>query len=197
MRIVVIGTSGAGKTTLARRLASALHLPMIELDRINWLPGWRGLNAVDPDELVRRVKEATAGDAWVSDGNYGVLRPILWSRATHIVWLDYARHVVMRRVIGRSVLRAIDRRELWPGTGNREDWRKWRRASHPIRWAWNTWHRRRVETEARLRDPKHAHLRVVRLRRPGEASAILMRLAETNEKPGPEGRVEGESHLPE
>jgi adenylate kinase family enzyme len=198
MRIVVIGTSGSGKTTLARRLAEALHLPVIELDRINWLPGWRGLSADDPAEFVRRVDAATVGERWICDGNYSsALRGTIWARATHIVWLDYPRHVVMRRVVGRSVRRAIDRRELWPGTGNREDWRKWLRASHPIRWAWSTWRRRRIETAARLSDPKYAHLRVVRLRQPREASAILMRLAETNEKPGPRGRVEVESHLPE
>ena len=41
MRIVVVGTSGAGKTTLARRIAALLMLPHIELDAINWQPGWR------------------------------------------------------------------------------------------------------------------------------------------------------------
>ena len=43
MRIVVIGASGAGKTTLARWIAGQLGLPHIELDAINWQPGWRDL----------------------------------------------------------------------------------------------------------------------------------------------------------
>ena len=38
MRIVVIGTSGAGKTILAKRVASALNLPCIELDSLHWGP---------------------------------------------------------------------------------------------------------------------------------------------------------------
>jgi GTPase SAR1 family protein len=42
MRIVVVGTSGAGKTTLARRIAAQLQLPHIELDAINWQSEWRG-----------------------------------------------------------------------------------------------------------------------------------------------------------
>jgi adenylate kinase family enzyme len=176
MRIVVVGTSGSGKTTLARRLALALGVPMVEIDAINWQPGWRGLNADDPAELVRRVEAATAGPTWVSDGNYASVRALLWSRATHLVWLDYPRRVVMWRVILRSVRRAIDRTELWPGTGNRENWRHWLRASHPIRWAWSTWRRRRKETEARLEDPRYAHLTVLRLRHPGDTDRVLQRL---------------------
>ena len=68
MRIVVVGTSGAGKTTLARRIAALLMLPHIELDAINWQPGWRDLTRHDPEEFVRRVDEATQAAAWVVDG---------------------------------------------------------------------------------------------------------------------------------
>jgi adenylate kinase family enzyme len=192
MRIVVIGTSGSGKTTLARRLATALCLPVVEIDAINWQPGWRGLNADQPDELIRLVAVATAGDSWVSDGNYASVRSLLWTRATHLIWLDYPRWVVMRRVIARSVRRAVDRRELWPGTGNRENWRHWLRPSHPIRWAWSTWRRRRTETEARLREPRYAHLTVLRLKHPREARWVVARLGNVdrgagNKEPGPLG----------
>jgi adenylate kinase family enzyme len=38
VRIIVVGTSGAGNTTLARRIAAMLELPHIELDAINWQP---------------------------------------------------------------------------------------------------------------------------------------------------------------
>jgi adenylate kinase family enzyme len=58
MRIVVIGTSGAGKTTLARRIAVRLNLPHIELDAINWQAGWRDLDRHDRDEFRRRVTAA-------------------------------------------------------------------------------------------------------------------------------------------
>src|SRR5690242_2172625 len=58
MRIVVVGTSGAGKTTLARRIAALLELPHIELDAINWQAGWRDLTRHDPEEFLRRVDGA-------------------------------------------------------------------------------------------------------------------------------------------
>jgi adenylate kinase family enzyme len=55
MRIVVTGTPGAGTTTLARKIAAELALPHIELDAINWQPGWRALDQHDRGEFIRRV----------------------------------------------------------------------------------------------------------------------------------------------
>lgn len=177
MRIAVVGSSGSGKSTLAKRLGETLRLPHIELDAINWQPGWRGLNEHDPAEFIRRVEGTIAAEAWISDGNYGQVRDAVWSRATHLVWLDYDRSVIMPRVIRRSVLRAIDRTELWPGSGNREDWRMWLDKTHPIRWAWDTWARRRAEYERRIEDPRFGHLQVHRLRHPREAAGLERRPA--------------------
>jgi adenylate kinase family enzyme len=171
MRIVVIGTSGAGKTTLARRIAALLELPHIELDAINWQSGWRDLTRHNPDEFVRRVNEAIEAKAWVVDGNYGPVRDIVWPRATHLVWLDYERPVIMARVISRTLFRAVLRTELW--AGNRERWRQMLRPSHPIRWAWSTWERRRRETAERLAQRECAHLVVIRLRRPSEVRRAI------------------------
>jgi adenylate kinase family enzyme len=175
MRIVVVGTSGAGKTTLARRIAALLELPHIELDAINWQSGWRDLTRHDPEEFVRRVAEAIKAEAWVLDGNYGPVRDMVWPRATHLVWLDYERPVIMARVISRTFVRALLRTELW--AGNRERWRQLLRPSHPIRWAWSTWERRRRETAERLTQRECAHLVVLRLRRPREVQRALDLLA--------------------
>ena len=177
MRIAVVGSSGSGKSTLARQLGETLSLPHIELDAINWQAGWRDLNTHDPNEFIRRVEAAIAAEAWISDGNYGLVRDAVWSRATHLVWLDYERKVIMPRLVRRSVVRAIDRRELWPGTGNRETVAKWLDKEHPLRWAWDTWARRREEYAARVGDPRFAHLQVHRLRRPREAERLAERLS--------------------
>jgi adenylate kinase family enzyme len=177
MRVSVIGTSGSGKTTMARRLGEALDLPTIELDAINWQAGWRDLNTFDPETFVRRVEEALAADRWVTDGNYSRVRPLVMARATHVVWLDYPKAVVMARVLRRSVMRSLTRAELWPGTGNVEDWRRWLDPDHPIRWAWDTFSARRARYEAMLEDPTHAHLQVLRLRSPKQAEPAIQRLA--------------------
>jgi adenylate kinase family enzyme len=177
MRVAVVGTSGSGKSTFARRLASALGAPVIELDAINWQPGWVSLSANDPAEFVRRVDAVIAGEAWVIDGAYSqVLRRIL-ARATHAVWLDYSRPVVMRRVVGRSIARAWTGQELWPGSGNREDWRRWLDKDHPIRWAWDTHAPRRARYEAMFAEPGLALLDLRRLTRPSQAGPLIAGLA--------------------
>jgi adenylate kinase family enzyme len=175
MRVVVIGTSGAGKTAMATSIASAFKLPCIELDRLHWEPDWEALSETNPNEFVRRVSAAiSASDAWVSDGNYGMVRDLIWQRATHLVWLDYGRVVVMYRVIKRSIARAFDQKELW--AGNREDLRRWLRPSHPIRWAWSTWRERRLRFEELLNSAEYRHLVVLRLRTPCDAAKVVDQL---------------------
>lgn len=173
MRVAVIGSSGAGKSTFARRLASATGAPHIELDAINWQPGWRGLHESDPEEFRRRVAAAVTAEAWVACGNYGAVRPLILARATDLVWLDYPRPLVMARVIRRSFARAIGGQELWAGTGNTEQFRRWLDREHPIRWAWDTFRRRRAQYEALFADPGIAHIRTHRFERPWQAEALI------------------------
>lgn len=177
MRIVVVGTSGAGKTTMAKSIASMLDLPCIELDSLNWAFNWQDLSKTNPDEFTQKVRDAISPDAWVSDGNYAVVRDLIWRRATHLVWLDYSRVVVMYRVIKRSITRAFDQKELW--AGNKEDWRRWLRPSHPIRWAWSTWRDRRSRFEGLLSGAQYSHLVVLRLRTPRDAASLVSQLKMT------------------
>jgi adenylate kinase family enzyme len=177
MRIVIVGTPGAGKTTLAKTLAATLSIPHVELDALHWNTGWQPLSITDPDEFARRVDAATAGDAWVVEGNYGMVRKLVWPRATHLVWLDYDRPVIMWRVIRRSLHRVVFRTELW--SGNVERWRHLLRPSHPIAWAWTTWRRRREEIEALIGQDEQAHLTVHRIRRPAEATEVARAFALT------------------
>ena len=165
-RLVVVGTSGSGKTTIAARLAALLAVPHVELDAFQHGPNWEQATEA---QLRERAAAATTGDGWVVDGNYSAVRDVVWPRATTIVWLDYDRGVVMRRVLRRSVERAITRRPLW--NDNREQAREWLAPDHPIRWAWRTHADRRVRYEALV------DARWVRLRSPSEARRWLSRLA--------------------
>ena len=74
MRTVVVDTSGAGKTTLARRIAAQLQLPHIELEAINWQSEWRDLTRHDPEEFVRRVTEAIQAEAYRRRGRVSARR---------------------------------------------------------------------------------------------------------------------------
>jgi adenylate kinase family enzyme len=177
MRVSVIGTSGSGKTTFARAFAGRLGARHIDLDAINWQPGWIGLNDHDPEEFRRRTAAAVEGDAWACCGNYSGVRDLVLARATHLVWLDYPRSLVMARVLKRSFHRAVTRQELWPGTGNRETFAAWLDPGHPIRWAWDTYAGRKVRYGAMMDDPRVAHLERHRVTRPWEADALIARLA--------------------
>ena len=75
------------------------------------------------------------------DGNYDVVRDLVDDRATHVVWLDLRRWLIMWQVVGRTASRTALRQELW--NGNREHVRTLFEPTHPVRWAWTTFHRRR------------------------------------------------------
>ncbi len=116
-RISVIGSSGSGKTTVARRLSRVLGLPHLELDSVFHQPGWEPLP--DP-EFRARLEEFASGPKWVVDGNYTShgTAELVWPRADSVVWLDLPRRSTTWRVTKRTIKRAVTREELW--NGNRE-----------------------------------------------------------------------------
>jgi adenylate kinase family enzyme len=66
-RIVVIGNAGSGKSTLAKELADRLHLPLLNLDTVFWLPGW----VKAPQEAMEEAHRVwLAKPQWIIDGNY-------------------------------------------------------------------------------------------------------------------------------
>ena len=79
MRIAVVGSSGSGKSTLAKRLGAALNVPAIELDAINWRPGWKALSADDPKAFRDEVSAAVAAEVWITDCNYSAVLPSIAS----------------------------------------------------------------------------------------------------------------------
>ncbi len=60
-RIHVIGDSCSGKSTLGAKLASALGVPLVELDALR-RPRWVGLNATEPEEFERLIAQETCSD---------------------------------------------------------------------------------------------------------------------------------------
>jgi adenylate kinase family enzyme len=135
-RVVVQGTSGSGKTTVSKALATALGVECLELDGLYQQPDWTPL---DVEEFRSRVEGFVEQPRWIVDGNYSHVRDILWPRATLIVVIDLPKRIVMTRVIKRTFLRILRREELW--NGNRESWRN-ALSPDPMRniilWSWNS-----------------------------------------------------------
>jgi len=159
-RISVVGSGGSGKTTVARELARRLAIAHVELDALHWGPEWTPVR----DDIFRaRVREAVATDAWVADGNYSVVRPIVLDGADTVVWLDLPLRTCIARIVRRTAGRVRRGEELWHG--NRESWRNSLVGRDALIWWVISQHRRkRRDYESRFRSPEHAHLRIVRLR---------------------------------
>jgi adenylate kinase family enzyme len=171
-RIVVVGTSGAGKTTLARQLAAKLGFPHVEIDALYWGPDW---TQATPEQLQERVAGALSGDRWVIDGTYSRVRPYVWARATTIIWLDYSLPLIMTRLVRRTAHRVVFRKELW--SGNRESLRKTLFTKDSILWwALTTYKRRRRDYPPLLALPEHAHLEVIHFQSPRAANRWLKAL---------------------
>ena len=98
-RVLVVGCSGAGKTTFAMQLADVLDLPVIHLDIEYWRPGWQH---PPQDEWPARVDDLAARDDWVMDGNYGATLERRLARAQAAIFLDVPRLTCLCRVIVRS-----------------------------------------------------------------------------------------------
>ena len=171
-RISVVGTSGSGKTTTAAQIAQRLNIPHVELDALHWEPNW---TEAPLDIFRERVAQALSGDAWAVDGNYGKTRDIVWGRADTVVWLDYALPVIMWQLLCRTVRRSVTQEELW--SGNRETLGKALFSRESIlRWALQTYKRRRREYPVLLGKPENAHLATIRLRSPRETRQWLTSL---------------------
>lgn len=100
-RIMIIGCSGTGKSTLARRLGDRLGLPVVHLDALFWEPGWKQART---EVFQARVAEAIRGERWVTDGLYNSKTfPLRLPRADTIIWLHQPRWLRLRRVIGRTL----------------------------------------------------------------------------------------------
>lgn len=168
-RIVVLGTTGSGKTTLARQLSEHLGLPHVELDALNWGPNWRQR---PPEEFLALVAQATCGDGWVVCGNYSRTRSSLWPWADTAVWLDYPLPVIMWRLWWRTLKRFATREELWNGNKERL-WEHFFTRRSLFLWALQSYGRRRREYPALFNGPQYAHMEVIHLRSPSQTEKWL------------------------
>jgi adenylate kinase family enzyme len=173
-RVVVIGNSGSGKTTVARALADHLDAAYLELDSLYHQPDWTPM----PEEEFRaKVAEVVSGPAWVVDGNYSVIHDVVWPRADTIVWLDLPRWQVTSQVVRRTLARGLRRQELW--NGNRESLRNLLRRDRDVNivlWSWTNHSAYRARYTRALADPVNAHLTFVRLRRRSDVATLLATL---------------------
>ena len=112
-RIVVVATTCSGKSTLAKQLCKKLNYKYIWLDELHWAPNW----VERPDDKFRELLKAEllGEQTWVADGNYSVIRDILWPKADTIIWLNYGFAFTLWRSVKRSFLRALTKEKQFSG----------------------------------------------------------------------------------
>ena len=84
-RILVIGCSGAGKSTFAKTLAAQTGLPLIHLDRIFWQGNWEHLSQPEFDRALQAELEKPR---WIIDGDYNRTLPHRLSYCDRVFFFD-------------------------------------------------------------------------------------------------------------
>jgi len=171
-RVLVIGSGGAGKTTVALRLGETLSLPVIHLDSHYWKPGWRPSPKGEWERTVRRLVRQ---DAWVMDGNYGGTLEIRLGSADAVMFLNYPRHVCLWRLARRWLRhRGQTRQDMAPGCPERLTFEF-------LRYVWGYPTERRPGIPRRLREfePQGS---VFVLRSPQETAGFLAELTARAER---------------
>jgi len=162
-RVAIIGSGGAGKTTLARTLGLRTGLPVIHLDFHFWNDGWI---PTPPEAWSRRVGEFAARDRWIIDGNYSRTMDARIARADVVLFLDFPRWRCIPRVLRRAWRhRRRSRPDLPAGCPDKLD-------AEFLRWLWRFPRDTRPRILARL-ERLGAGPRTVTLRSPRDVRRFL------------------------
>lgn len=174
-RIIIVGSTGVGKSTLAKELSALLSIEHIELDSLYWYPDWTHR---EYDEFCSMVEQRIKVDQWVADGNYHVSREMLWKAADTVIWLDYPLGTIFWQLWNRTWRRWWQKELLW-GT-NREriypHLKFWSVKDSLFAWLFSTYHRRRDEYAALITDVEYDHLKIIHLRTPREKQTWLQNI---------------------
>ena len=100
-RVMILGQPGSGKSTLARKLGARTGLPVVHIDHIHWMPGWRERAR---QEKTRLCAEVHARPAWIFEGGHSASWPERLRRADTVIWLDVPLGLRFWRVIRRSLV---------------------------------------------------------------------------------------------
>jgi hypothetical protein len=102
---------------------------------------------------------------------------VKWREVDLVVWVDCGFARTLWQAVTRAFKRAWHQQELWPGTGNRESFRRsfFSRESIII-WTLKTWSSNRERYEADMQNPQYAHIRFVRITRRQQAEALISSL---------------------
>ena len=169
-RIIVVGTTGSGKSKVAKELAEKLGFTYIQMDLLFWEPNW-----TEPKNeiFLKKVEESVIQATWVLDGNYGRTHHLTWTKADSVVWIDYPFWLTFYQNLTRGLTRAIKRNEIWPDTGNKESLSRLFSKNSILIWLFKTYKPNRQRYLSRMKDPQYSHIRFIHLRSRKEVRDFL------------------------
>ncbi len=170
---VIIGSPGAGKTTLAKQLSECLNLRAIEMDYYHFTHNWVEV----PDEIFcQSIDNLTQQPGWIADGNYGILRKLVWTKAEVIIWLRLPFFLTFRRLFVRSMDRVFSQKPLWHG--NKESfYTTFFTKDSILYWFFKTYRQRNRQYDLMLKSAEYAHLKVIMITHPNNVlEQVLSRL---------------------
>jgi len=97
---MILGCCGAGKSTLARKLATITNLPLYHLDQYYWKENWTETPKAEWEPIV---EELANKESWIIDGNYGGTFKPRMDRADTIIFLKYSTIQCLYRVTKRII----------------------------------------------------------------------------------------------
>ena len=119
-KIIVIGCSGSGKSTFARKLSDITKIPLYYLDTIWYKPDKTTLTKEVFDE---RLKNLMQKDEWIIDGNYQRTLEIRIKECDTIFLLDLPPEICLEGAKSRIGKKRSD--FPWLETEFEEDFRNW------------------------------------------------------------------------
>lgn len=165
-RILVLGSSGSGKSTFSVQLGKAAGLPVIHLDQLFWRPGWESVSNEEFDALLDQELEK---ECWIMDGNYGRTMQRRIDRCDTILYFDLPRRVCLLSVLKRIwTHHGTTRPDMGDDCPERFDWAF-------IKWIWtfNKKHRQTYLTILKSQTEKNVY--VIKSRK--ELPALLEELS--------------------
>ncbi len=166
-KVLVIGSPGAGKSTLSQQLGVITGLPVIHLDRLYFRPNW-----VEPslEEWISIQEDLVRRDAWIIDGNYGKTLDIRLQVADTVIFLDFSRYVCLWRVLKRiKQYYGHTRDDMAEGCEERFD-------GEFLRYIWQFPHDQRPRILDQLRERQQRGTHIIHLRRSSDISRLLQSL---------------------
>ncbi len=162
-RIVIIGSGGAGKSTLARRLGEITGIEVIHLDQLYWQPNW-----IEPSkvEWKQTVAEILKRDSWILDGNFGGTMEMRLEAGDTAIFLDLPRSVCLLRILKRRLTyRRTNRPDMAEGCHEKID-------LEFLGWIWNFARTTKPKIEARLQNIEPEKI-VIRLKSAQEVESFI------------------------